>query len=83
MEVEARMDAKGRIVIPQLVREKLGINEGTLLSIEEREDRVILKPKREKERKKKSRIEDFFGLKVERTGEPEWATAKEIKSIWE
>ncbi|PXF50962.1 MAG: hypothetical protein C4B55_00600 [Candidatus Methanophagaceae archaeon] len=82
MEVEARMDAKGRIVIPQLVREKLGINEGTLLSIEEREDRVILKPKREKERKK-SRIEDFFGLKVERTGEPEWATAKEIKSIWE
>jgi len=40
---------------------------------------ILLRPKREKKRK----IEDFFGLKVERTGRPEWATSKEIKSIWE
>jgi hypothetical protein len=30
-----------------------------------------------------TKIEDFFGLEVERTGEPEWATPEEIKSIWE
>jgi hypothetical protein len=29
-----------------------------------------------------TKIEDFFGLEVERRGEPEWATPEEIKSIW-
>ena len=77
--MEARIDAKGRIVIPQSVREKLQLKEGMRLSIEEKEDVILLKPKKEKKRK----IEDFFGLKVERTGRPEWATPKEIKSIWE
>ncbi len=28
------------------------------------------------------KIEDFFGLEVERTGDPEWTSPKEIKSIW-
>ena len=32
-------------------------------------------------KKKKTSIEDLFGQKVERTGEPEWATPEEIKSI--
>ncbi|MCD6456580.1 MAG: hypothetical protein J7K81_07330 [Methanophagales archaeon] len=50
-----------------------------LISIEEKEDKTLLRPKREKKRK----IDDFFGLKVKRTGRPEWATPKEIKSIWE
>jgi len=77
--METRIDAKGRVVIPQAVREKLGIKEGMLISVEEREGCVLLRPKREQKR----RIEDFFGLKVERTGKPEWATPKEIKSIWE
>lgn len=77
--MEARIDAKGRVVIPQPVREKLQLKEGMRLSIEEKEDVILLKPKKEKKRK----IEDFFGLKVERTGRPEWATPKEIKSIWE
>ena len=75
--METRIDAKGRIVIPQSVREKLQIREGMLISIEEKKDEILLRPKREKKRK----IEDFFGLKVERTGRPEWATPKEIKSI--
>jgi len=34
--MEARIDAKGRIVIPQSVREKLQIKEGMLISIEEK-----------------------------------------------
>jgi AbrB family looped-hinge helix DNA binding protein len=77
--MEARIDAKGRVVIPQSVREKLQLKEGMRLSIEEKEDVILLKPKKEKKRK----IDDFFGLKVERTGRPEWATPKEIKSIRE
>ena len=77
--MEIKIDAKGRVVIPQSIRGKLGIREGALLSVEESEEGILLKPKREKKRK----IKDFFGLKVERTGEPEWATPGEIKSIWE
>jgi len=77
--METKIDAKGRVVIPQSFRGKLGIREGALLSIEEREEGILLRPKRAKKRK----VEDFFGLEVERTGEPEWATPEEIKSIWE
>jgi hypothetical protein len=47
--------------------------------LKKKKDEILLRPKRMKKRK----IEDFFGLKVERTGRPEWATPKEIKSIWE
>jgi len=72
------MDAKGRVMIPQLIRKKLGVGEGIPLLIEEREQGVLLKPMR-----KKKKIEDFFGLKVKRTGKPEWTTPREIKSIWE
>ena len=49
------------------------------ISIEEKKDEILLRPKREKKRK----IDDFFGLKVKRTGRSEWATPEEIKSIWE
>lgn len=76
---ETRIDAKGGIVIPRYIREKLGIKEGMLVLIEESEEGVLLRPKKGKKRK----IEEFFGLHVERTGEPEWALPKEIKSIWE
>lgn len=77
--MEVKMDVKGRVVIPRFIRDKLGIDEGTLLSVEERSGTILLKAKR----KKKTRIKDLFGQKVERTGEPEWATPEEIKSIWE
>jgi AbrB family looped-hinge helix DNA binding protein len=77
--METTIDAKGRVVIPSLIRKRLGIEEETPLLIEERKHGVLLKPIL----KKKKRIEDFFGLKVKRTGKPEWITPKEIKSIWE
>jgi len=77
--MEIKVDAKGRVVIPQSVRERLEIKEGTLILVEEREDGVLLRPVREKKKK----IEDFYSLEVKRTGKPEWATPKEIKSIWE
>ena len=79
MDMETKIDGKGRVVIPQPIRKRLGIKEGTVLSVEEKEGRILLKP----ERRKKRNIEDFCGLKVEMTGDPEWATPKEIKSIWE
>ena len=79
MDMETKIDGKGRVVIPQPARKRLGIKEGTVLSVEEKEGGILLKP----ERGKKRNIEDFFALKVERTGDPEWATPKEMKGIWE
>ena len=79
MDMETKMDGKGRVVIPQPIRKRLGIKEGTVLSVEEKKGKILLKP----ERGKKKNIEDFFSLKVKRTGDPEWATPKEIKNIWE
>lgn len=77
--MKIKVDTKGRVVIPQSVREKMGITEGTLISVEEREDGILLRPIHEKRRT----IEDFYSLEMKRTGKPEWATPKEIKSIWE
>ncbi|ODS37338.1 hypothetical protein BEH94_07120 [Candidatus Altiarchaeales archaeon WOR_SM1_SCG] len=80
--METKIDTKGRVVIPQPIRKKLGIGKETPLLIEERNCEVLLKPMKKK-RKKKKEIKDFFGLTVKRTGKPEWITPKEIKSIWE
>jgi len=79
MIMKIKVDTKGRVVIPQSVREKMGITEGTLISVEEREDGILLRPIHEK----RKTIEDFYSLEMKRTGKPEWATPKEIKSIWE
>jgi AbrB family looped-hinge helix DNA binding protein len=42
--MEAILDEFGRISIPQQVREDLGLAPGTLLSIEEREEGILLRP---------------------------------------
>lgn len=45
--MEATLDRFGRIVIPKRVRQDLGLHEGTVLEIEEREDRIVLSVRRE------------------------------------
>ena len=76
---ETRIDAKGGIVIPRYIREKLGIKEGMLVLIEESEEGVLLRPKRWKKRK----IEEFFGLHMERTDFGINEPPDDKKSIWE
>ena len=80
--METKIDTKGRVMIPQPIRKRLGIGKETPLLIEERNYEVLLKPMKKKKEKKRG-IKDFFGLKVKRTGKPEWITPKEIKSIRE
>jgi AbrB family looped-hinge helix DNA binding protein len=45
--MEATLDRFGRIVIPKRVRQGLGLREGTVLEIEEREDGIVLSVRRE------------------------------------
>lgn len=46
--MEATLDRFGRIVIPKRVREDLGLYAGSVLEIEEREDRIVLTVRRDK-----------------------------------
>lgn len=74
--METRIDTEGKILIPKTIREKLGITEDTRFMIEAQEGNLVLKPQRQKQ------IEDLFGHTVDRTGDPEWESPQEIKSIW-
>lgn len=71
------VDTEGRIKIPEQVRKKWEIREGTVIHFEEKDNEVLLKPVVEK----KVRLKDLCGLSPKRTGEPKWATIEEIKSI--
>ena len=76
---ESVVDGKGRIVVPQEIREDLKIGEGTVVEIKKGKDEIIIKPARNKKRG----LMDFYAIQPRRTGKPKWATTNEIKSIWE
>lgn len=40
----AKVDSKGRIVLPQEVRERLGLDPGTEVDVREEEGRAVVKP---------------------------------------
>lgn len=42
--MEAILDDLGRIVIPKQMRDDLGLNPGTILRVEERENKIVLTP---------------------------------------
>jgi AbrB family looped-hinge helix DNA binding protein len=42
--METSLDRFGRLVIPKKIRERMGLDPGSVLDIEESEGRIILKP---------------------------------------
>lgn len=44
-----KVDAKGRIVLPQEVRERLGIAPGTVVEVREEDGRAVIEPEDEPE----------------------------------
>ncbi|MFB1065573.1 AbrB/MazE/SpoVT family DNA-binding domain-containing protein [Natrinema sp. H-ect4] len=46
----AKVDSKGRIVLPQEVRERLGITPGTEVEIREEDGKAVVKPEDDPER---------------------------------
>ncbi len=79
MDDEAVVDERGRVLLPIRIREKLNIDEGSVLQVEEKQRTIVLRPTR----KLKKTLKDFSGLDPSRTGKPKWPTPQEIKSIWE
>ena len=73
----ARIDKKGRIVVPKKVREELGIVDETYVEIRTEGDKIILKPI-------KSIADEYFGVfKVENWPEDlDEFLMKEVKRRW-
>ena len=46
--MEITVDRFGRVVIPKEVREGLGLEPGSVLRLEEREDEILLRPRRDR-----------------------------------
>jgi AbrB family looped-hinge helix DNA binding protein len=75
---ETVVDQRGRVLIPEEIRESAGLKSGAMVAIEKARDVVVIKPLR----KHKRAWRQLCGLAPERTGKPEWPTTEEIKSIW-
>ena len=75
---ETVVDQRGRVLIPEEIRESAGLKSGAMVAIEKARDAVVIKPLR----KHKRAWRQLCGLAPERTGKPEWPTTEEIKSIW-
>ena len=72
------VDQRGRVLIPEDIREGTGLEEGTVIKVETQEDGIVIKPIRRSKRSWK----ELCGLVPKRTGKPEWPTPEEIKNIW-
>ena len=72
-------DGRGRVLIPEEIRETSGLQTGTVVAVEKQEDRIIIKPVGKSRRAWKQ----LCGLAPRRTGKPQWPTPEEIKSIWQ
>jgi AbrB family looped-hinge helix DNA binding protein len=75
---QAVVDQRGRVLIPEDVREGAGLDEGTIVRVEKRNEGILIRPIR----KGKRTWRQLCGIIPRRTGKPEWPTAQEIKSIW-
>jgi len=75
---ETIVDQRGRVLIPEEIRESFGLVGGTVVAVERERDRVVIKPLR----KSKRGWRRLCGLVPKRIGRPEWPTPEEIKSIW-
>jgi AbrB family looped-hinge helix DNA binding protein len=59
--MEAMIDKFGRVVIPKIVREHLGLKPGMILEIEEQDHEVLLKPTTQHIIKNKGGVLVFVG----------------------
>jgi len=72
------VDQRGRVLIPEEIREGTGFGQGTVVEVEKEGEGIVMRPIRRSKRSWKQ----LCGLGPKRTGKPEWPTPEEIKSIW-
>ncbi len=80
--MQSVIDERGRILLPQAVREDMGLSKGTILQLEQKGKSIVINTSKQ-QKKRRQTWSDLAGIKPKRTGKPKWPTPKEIKSIWE
>ena len=78
MQTQTVVDQRGRILIPEDMREGAELDEGTIVRVERQDEGIVIQPIGRRKRTWKQ----LCGIIPKRTGKPEWPTAEEIKSIW-
>lgn len=73
-ELIAKIDSKGRVVIPEGLREDLG----GVVVVKKTEEGILLRPAKGKTNK----LEKILDSKPRRTGKPENPKPEEMKKIW-
>ena len=71
------VDQRGRVLIPEDIREDSGLDEGTVVRVETQDEGIVIKPVRKAKRSWKQ----LCGLTPKRTSRAEWPTQEEIKNI--
>lgn len=77
--METTVDKMGRVLIPLKLRRELELDEGVVVKLERRKDKILVARARQGRRSWRR----LNGLKPTRTAKPEWPTPAEIKGIWE
>ena len=77
--METVIDARGRVLIPQELREDLGLEEGVVVELKKEKGSIIMTPAN----RKRMSWKELNGIKPKRTGRAKWPTPEEIKRIWE
>jgi AbrB family looped-hinge helix DNA binding protein len=75
--MQTRISTKGQVVLPKAIRDKRRWKAGTLLTVEDRLEGLLLKPV---ERKKKYTIDDWVGI-LKYKGPPH--TVEEMNAVIE
>jgi len=73
-EIIARIDSKGRLVIPEDLREDFG----QMVVVKKTEEGILLRPTKAKT----SKLERILDSKPRRTGKPENPKPEEMKLAW-
>lgn len=62
--METRISTKGQVVLPGLIRRKLGLRAGDPLDAKVESGRIVLTPRRSRPRKAKIQVDPLTGLPV-------------------
>jgi bifunctional DNA-binding transcriptional regulator/antitoxin component of YhaV-PrlF toxin-antitoxin module len=76
--METVVDARGRVLIPQRLREDLGLDAGAVVQVRKSRGTVVITLAKRRRRAWKQ----LNGVKPKRTGRAEWPSPEDIKNIW-
>jgi AbrB family looped-hinge helix DNA binding protein len=68
--MQTRVSTKGQVVLPSVLRQKLGIEPGDPLEAKIEGDRIVLTPRRKPKRKLRIHTSPITGMTVISTGGP-------------